>query len=191
MLQEFAQSVEDTAKEAVNEIHTALPGKIVAFDTGTGMATVQSIGKFKTSDGKSLDYPAISKVPVVFPHSHVGNCGIVFPVLPGDSCLLVISEVELDEWRTGATAEGALKFDLTNAICIPGMLHNANKAHLGAYNSSGILLYSGGTKVAITGSGVAITGTLTVSGDVIGAGTSLKGHKHTSGEAGSSTSGPN
>ena len=127
MLQELTQAIEETVKSMINEIHTALPGKIVSFDREKGLATIKPIGKFITSSQKVLEYPELSEVPFVFPYSSQAEVGIFFPVQAGDTCMIVISEVELDEWRNGAESEGSLHFDLTNAIAIPSLLKSDDK----------------------------------------------------------------
>lgn len=121
MLQEFVQNVEDVARDAVNGIHTAMPGVITSFDPGNCTASVQPQGKYTAPNGEKLAYPCISAVPVVFPCGGPAGAGIAFPVKAGDSCIVVIAENELDEWRSGAEAEGSLRFDLSNAMAIPGL----------------------------------------------------------------------
>ena len=64
----------------------------------------------------------MTEVPLVFPFSQTAGIGIAFPVNSGDSCLVIFSEAELDEWRSSAEAEAPLRFDLTNAVAIPGLL---------------------------------------------------------------------
>ena len=127
MLQELTEQFEKTARAVVNEIHTALPGKIVSFDAEKGLAIVKPIGKYVTSNNKSLEYPEISEVPLVFLYSSQAEVGICFPVKTGDSCIIIISEVELDEWRNGAESEGSLRFDLTNAIAIPSLVQSNDR----------------------------------------------------------------
>ena len=206
MLQEFAQQVEETAREVVNEVHTALPGEIVSFNAASGMATVKPIGKFATPDGKKLDYPAISEVPVVFPFCQSAGVGLAYPVNPKDSCLIIVSEVELDEWRTGAESEGSLKFDLTNAVAIPGLLEGGGTliseaqkqqaAVLGAgdnrviVSDSGVTVDTGATVFKITDTGAELTGNLKVKGTITASETvkagsiDLKQHTHISSEPG-------
>ena len=82
MMQEFVKSVKDSAKKAIHEIHTAVPAEIVSYNADVGMAVVQPKAKFKQPTGESIEYPLISNVPVVFPHSK--NISIAFPVLAGD-----------------------------------------------------------------------------------------------------------
>ena len=127
MLQELTQAIEQTVQSMINEIHTALPGKIVSFDMEKGLATVKPIGKFITSNKKVLEYPELSEVPFVFPYSNQAEVGMFFPVKIGDTCLIIISEVELDEWRNGAESEGSLRFDLTNAIAIPSLVQSNDR----------------------------------------------------------------
>ena len=127
MLQELTQAIEQTVQSMINEIHTALPGKIVSFDMKKGLATVKPIGKFITSNKKELEYPELSEVPFVFPYSNQAEVGMFFPVKVGDTCLIIISEVELDEWRNGAESEGSLRFDLTNAIAIPSLVQSNDR----------------------------------------------------------------
>lgn len=122
MMQEFVQQIEETAKSVMNEIHTALPGKVVSVNPQKGTAQIKPCGKYVMRDGKKLEYPELTEVPLVFPFSQAARTGIVFPVNVGDSCLVILSEVELDEWRSGAQAEAPLRYDLTSAIAIPGLL---------------------------------------------------------------------
>ncbi len=157
MIQELSQQIEETARAVVDEIHTALPGTIVAFDSESGTATVKPNGKYMTADGKSLDYPQIMNVPVTFPFSQTVGVGIAFPVGKGDSCLIIISEVELDGWRTGAESEGSLRFDLTSAICVPGLLKSGKKIISKACQSSAVVLGSGNVEVLVSNIGVVIT----------------------------------
>ena len=212
MMQEFSQQVEETARAVVDEIHTALPGTIVAFNPGSGTATVKPSGKYITSDGKSLEYPQISEVPVAFPFCPTAGVGVAFPVTKGDSCIVIVSEVELDEWRTGAESEGSLRYDLTNAMCIPGLLDGGagliekacknNAVIVGAgdvevmVSDAGAVLTSGSTKMAISDAGVAVSGNLKVSGNISSTGTvkageiDLKQHVHKSTAPGEDTGKP-
>ena len=43
MMQEFVQSVSDSIQRGIRGIHTALPGKVLAFDSAKGLATVQPV----------------------------------------------------------------------------------------------------------------------------------------------------
>lgn len=149
MLQELTEEIEETASAVVNGIHTALPGEIVSFDASSGTAAVKPVGRFVTSDGHELDYPLITEVPVVFPFCQQINVGIAYPVKRGDSCLVVISEVELDAWRSGAESEGTLRFDLTNAVAVPGLLKGGNALAAKAVSQNAVIIGTPGAQVSV------------------------------------------
>lgn len=127
MLSEFVQQIEETAQETVDNIHTAIPGKVLSFDATKCLAKIKPIGKFLTPEDELMDYPVISDVPIMFFYSQKSETGMFFPIKEGDFGLLVISETELDEWRTGSVSEATLRFDLTSAVFIPGMLKKETK----------------------------------------------------------------
>lgn len=195
MLQELTSEIEQTAKAVVNEIHTALPGEIVSYNAGAGTATVKPIGKYVTSDEKELDYPTITDAPVCFPFCQNAGVGIFFPVKKGDSCIIIISEVELDAWRSGAESEGSLRFDLTSAMVIPGLLDGGSGVSERASKENAVIVTAGDTTLTVSGDGckvdtgltvlsvddggVKIKGNLTVTGDVKASVISLKDHIHT------------
>lgn len=169
MLQEVMQEIEETSRAVTDQIHTALPGKIISYELG--FASVKPYGKFLTSDGKELDYPVLTDVPVLFPFSGVANVGIFFPVKIGDDCLVIISEVELDAWRSEADSEASLRFDLTSAICIPGLMKKSNGLSKYASDNNAVVLVSGNTVLRVQDSKISLTGNLEVIGDITCSGT--------------------
>ena len=209
MYQELSQEIEKTARAVTDEIHTSLPGEIISFDATTGMAVVKPNGKYTTSDGKVLDYPMITEVPFVFPFCQQAGVGMAFPVNKGDSCIIIISEVELDEWRSGAQSEGSLRFDLTSAMAVPGLLWGGGDLIAKAVKENTVVLGASGVELAVSGNGVEVKvdsitfsisesgitagGDLKVKGNIISTGDikageiSLKQHIHKSAEAGEDT----
>lgn len=175
MMQDFAQGVHDIAKGVVNNIHTALPGKIVSYDPGRNLARIQPVGKFVTMDSKVLDYPLLTDVPLSFPYSQRAEVGVTFPVEPGDSCIIIVSEVELDQWRSGAESNVPLKFNLTSAMAVPSLiLGGATMAK--ACSRSAVVITSGSTEIVVNKSSVDITGDVNINGNV-----SIQGNQKTSG----------
>ena len=182
MLQEFVQQVEETARGVMGEIPPALPGTIMKYDAGSGTVTVKPVGEYATSRGQRLEYPIISNVPLVFPVCQSIGAGIAFPVERGDSCLIIVSEVELDEWKSGAKSEGSLRFDLTSAVVIPGLLDGGSELLKDAGSKKAVIvgngdnrvivsktmirLDTGGARLDVDESGVNIQGNLTVSGSL-------------------------
>ena len=73
-------------------LHCALPGNVVSFDAERQTAEIQPAVK-----AGSLAYPLLADVPVFMP--------VPFEVRPGDACLVVFSEVDIDKWlQTGQAA---------------------------------------------------------------------------------------
>lgn len=200
MLQELVAEIEKTASAVVRDIHTALPGKIVSFDPEKSVAVVQPKGKYRTEEGAALEYPVISDVPVLFPYSQASDVGVTFPVKPDDNCLVVVSEIELDEWRSGAESEAPLRFDLTSAIVVPGLMSLGNASIQKAVKENAVVVKAenveiavaggkvyvktGGVEMSVSGDGVSVMGNLNVSGNVIAGGdvqagrVSLRSHRH-------------
>jgi hypothetical protein len=165
MLQEFAQEIESTVRAEIENIHTSIPGKIVDFNVNSGTATVKPYGRFKFN-GEYKEIPAISEVPVMFPYSNSSGIGIAFPVLAGDDCMLLISEVELDEWRNGAKTIVPLKFDFTSAVAILGLCKIPSQSMQQATKDKAVIISSGPTTLSISEKGLVIKGNVEINGNI-------------------------
>ena len=170
----FVQAIKDTINDALTDVHTAMPATIKSFDAGTGLALVAPAGKFKTADGRSLDYPVITGVPVVFQYSPTAGTGILFPVKAGDNCLLVIAEQTPDAWLYEGESAAYLKHDLTNAIAIPGLYQKPPAKIAKACADNAVVVYAGETSVVVSKGGVAITGNVTITGNLTTSGGTVR-----------------
>lgn len=107
--------------------YTALPGKIVAFNPSTQLASVQvqiNQEHEKPSGETAVDFPTLVSVPVMFPGS--GQCRITFPVGAGDKCLVVVSTFALGNWlKSGSPTTDETnplnKNHLSSGFAIPGL----------------------------------------------------------------------
>ena len=129
--------------------------------------------KFKKPDGKTMDFPQVTGVPVVFPQGAGQGATIAFPVKPGDSCLLVVAEQSLDYWQYGQETSTDLAFDMTNAICIPGLFAQGNPVVADACAQNAVIVDVKGTRLTVKGGSVTISapevtveGNLTVTGSL-------------------------
>ena len=182
MLQEVVQEIENVTMDVLKGIHTAMPGVIASFDPGSGRATIKPNGKYMSSSGKRMAYPQLSDVPVAFPICQSAGVGIAYPVKAGDSCIIIVSEVELDEWRSGAESEGSLRFDLSSAMAVPGLLVGGSEMIQKACAQEAVVIVSGTAEVLVSGdqitasvgnmefkmseAEIAIRGDLKVDGDI-------------------------
>lgn len=154
-MQEFVQQIEDVVREASYDIHTALPGTIAEFDPETGMAAVKPEGTMTMKNGEQLTYPSIVRVPVVFPQANGQNTMIAYPVKPGDGCLIIICENDLKPWMShGKETDSNMKFDLTNAVCIPGLFGEAGEALIKAIEEDAIILKNEEMELALKKDGM-------------------------------------
>ena len=72
-------------QEIFHSLHCALPGNIISFDPDTQTASIQPAVKLG-----SLPYPVLTDVPVFMP--------VPFEINPGDACLVIFSDVDIDNW---------------------------------------------------------------------------------------------
>lgn len=195
MMQEFVDRINQTVQKNIDGIHTALPGEITAYDPETGLATVQPKAQFKKPNGEAMNFPPITGVPIVFPQSKAAT--IAWPVKAGDGCLLIFAEAALDYWMYGRETDTALKFDLSNAIAVPGLLAAGNAAMREACEEGAVVIESGSTSLMVSPDAVYIAGNLIVSGSVTAVGevkarsgkVSLAAHQHSL-DSGGTTSVP-
>ena len=181
MIQEYTQAIKDLTQETINDIHTAMPGRIVSFNPDKCEAAVLPLGKFRKPDGALIDFPVINEVPVFFPQGMGQTASIVYPVKSGDECWLMFGEQALDQWRAGrlpAPLPGTetrteLRFDLTNAICIVGLFARANPLVKEAIAKNAVIINRNGTQIMLLPNNAVdvignttIHGTLTVTDDV-------------------------
>ena len=82
-------------QEIFRSLHCALPGKVISFDEGTQTAEIQPAVK-----AGSLAYPPLKDVPVFMP--------VPFEVHPGDACLVVFADIDVDAWLASGEPEEPL-----------------------------------------------------------------------------------
>jgi hypothetical protein len=151
MLQEFSQEVKNTVTELMQGIHTAIPGKIVTYDPAKCEADINPYGKLKKPNGEFLSYPRMNHVPVLFPQSCAQDFAIVYPVNPGDECLVIILEQTADVWRNaGASSDNDLRFDLTNAVAIVGLYSKPQPLAQEAQGGDKLIIQKNGHRLHIS-----------------------------------------
>lgn len=181
MLQEFVQQIRDEIDSRTADIHTAIPAKIISYDSSTSQVTVKPYGVYM-SGSKSLDYPMISGVPIVTPMSVGKSCGIAIPIAVDDDCLLVFSEQDISCWLDGKDMDIDMTHALSNAVAICGLSSKQNPAANDATKESFVRLYNSGTtvdikrdcvvisqgdsQICVSGGKITIEGAVSVSGNL-------------------------
>jgi hypothetical protein len=109
------------------QIHTAMPGQIVSFDPKTMTATVQPALQFvlrQPEDGTQTPttIKPVQDVPVHFPGG--GGHLMTFPIKPGDDCLLIFAERQIDNWFESGGVRRINDWrmhDISDAIALVGV----------------------------------------------------------------------
>lgn len=166
MIQEVVQQVEHAIRDVINsDVHTAMPGVIIAISPEEATCDVQPVGSYYCS-GFEMEYPLISGVPLVIT-SHSDGIGFCFPVKEGDSCLLVFSEQSMSAWSTETSeAQKDERFELQNCMAIPGLTKVPIEAQAMANEEDCAVMFAGDTKIIVTEDGVKIEGDVEIEGDV-------------------------
>lgn len=80
---------------ASQSIHCAMPGIIKSFDISTQTASITPAVR-RVSGNRATPYPDLVDVPVFFPGG--SESGLLYRVNPGDECLVIFSDVAIDNW---------------------------------------------------------------------------------------------
>lgn len=87
----------------LQDLHTAMPGVVEAYDPGTQRATVRPTVRHAVlqPDGSTAyeDLPPLPEVPVLFPRA--AGWFVALPVAAGDTVLLVFNEAATGAWEAG------------------------------------------------------------------------------------------
>ena len=98
----------------IENLHVALPGEVVSYDSGTRTAKIQLVLR----GWKSMENPPLLvDVPVFF----MGN--LVYPIEKGDECLVVFADSCIDSWfMSGGVSMpvSARKHDLSDGFAFVG-----------------------------------------------------------------------
>lgn len=102
-------------------LHKAMPARVERYDAETRQADVTLL-RYHQVDGGQLELvpqPITALVPVATIGLRDCPMSVSSPVRPGDTVLLVFSELELDTWL--ARGEEAFGTPLPSALAIPGL----------------------------------------------------------------------
>lgn len=164
----------DIFRDSVNamlcNVHTSLPGIVVSYDATNNKATIQPALNKNFTSGE-VPMPILESVPIMFPNN------IVFPVNEGDYVLLIFIERSIDLWLSvggQVTPTDPRKFDLSDAIAIPGLMpftqtypNNNNTDYIISFGGSTITIKPNGDIQIKTASKVAIGNPLVELLDVV------------------------
>ncbi len=133
-----SQIDQNNAADIMFRIKCAIPAIIQSYDSGTNTVEAQPAirERLVEEDGsiRYLSLPLLINVPVAFPSS--GSASITFPIKKGDECLIIFSDLAIDNFWTSGSVQNPVevrRHDLSDGIAIPCSL-SVTKAK-GAGNS--------------------------------------------------------
>lgn len=172
---------------AMLRINTAIPGKIVAFDSATGTASVMPAVATRTYIDDVEEFvqpPVIVNAPVILPSVAVGGFAMTLPISAGDPCFIVFAQRAIDNWfdrgdvQPPEDAISSRHHSLTDAFVL--MAPRPASQPITNWQMDGLEIRNADRSCAlkITDSGIEIRGNVTVTGDVVANGISLDNHTH-------------
>jgi hypothetical protein len=146
----IVDSIDSLIDSRLRGLHVAIPGRVESYDESTQSADVQPLiqrGYEDESGNRAIeDLPVVPGVPVVFPGA--GSFSITFPVVKGDTVLLIFSQASIDKWLGQGGKVDPLEdhhHDLSDGIAIPGL--RSFNAATGQVHSSAMVL--GASKIKL------------------------------------------
>ena len=157
------QAIDVFLDRRLEEVHTALPGRVESFDatkqTVDVTPAVQALAL--NEDGTRAPYtlPVLADVPLIFPGG--GGYRETFPIAAGDTVLLVFAESSLDSWQ----AQGGIvdpqdrrRHHIADVVAIPG-LHPNPKPWTGVATDAATWGRDGGPQVVARAAGLELGAT--------------------------------
>jgi hypothetical protein len=204
---DLLESLDTIVQSRLNEVHVALPAKIVTYkpaqEAGAPhLADVQPtlIRVFVDDDDQEVpvEYPVIPDVPVAFPRG--GGGFLTFPLKAGDLVLLVFAQRSLDAWlqtdgKTPTDPGDARRHHVTDAVAYPGLLTatnfipnvNTTDVVLGLEDGSIAIHLQPSGKVAVNGGNKALAKAAETEARLAALETFASLHTHSNGNFGSPT----
>lgn len=119
-----SQIDQNNSADIMFRIRCAIPAIIQSYDSGTNTVEAQPAirERLVLEDGsiQYLNLPLLINVPVAFPSS--GSASITFPIGKGDECLIIFSDLAIDNFWTSGSVQNPIevrRHDLSDGIAIP------------------------------------------------------------------------
>lgn len=138
--------------EVFRDLNAHLLGTIVSFTYATtgATATVQPIGRRDLPNGGTVGFPLLTDCPVFMPRG--GPFGLNFPVKPGDTCLVLFHDCDIDLWFAKQDT-GVPNTDRSHSLSDGLVLVGFNNQPQGRTGLNTTFLYGPGCYVALNEDG--------------------------------------
>lgn len=113
--------------------HVAIPAVVQSYDAASQTVEVQpTIRERMVGQDNAItyvQYPLLINVPVVFPQA--GDFQLTFPIKQGDECLVVFSDLSIDNWWMKGNVQNPVeqrRHDLSDGMAIFGLVNQEKLA---------------------------------------------------------------
>lgn len=146
MISTLTDLVKRTVRKAMEETRVAMPARVLSYDAGSRLARIQILQPELTSDGKTVDQPVITDVPVFMPIG--GGAAVTFPVGAGDEGVVWFADQDIGAWSADGnrSPDSARRHSLTDAMFMPAQGR-------GAADADNMVISFGGATIILTPSG--------------------------------------
>lgn len=128
----LAEVLEAHRESVLRDLRVAMPAEVTAYRASEQMVDVRPLiaDWFTEDDGtvSQVRAPMVVNVPVAFPRG--GGFGVLLPIQPGDTVLLVVSDRSIDGWLAQGgpqTPVDLRRHNISDAIAIPGVYDAKHK----------------------------------------------------------------
>lgn len=181
-----SNEVKDVIKEWIRKgnenVHVSMIGKIETYNPQTNRASITPVGSFTAPDWQEIPYPTIHNVPLQFPCGNGGKSGCTFPVKSGDTCIIIFSDHQIENFLSGEKSDDMRNHSLNDAYAIPTLFSasvptlKSNPDDVCLFNNGSLAVLNEGTfKITLADGTTATFG----GGDLVVNGISLTKHLHT------------
>lgn len=172
-----SNEAKDTIKEWIRKsgenIHVSMIGKIENYNPQTNRASITPVGTMTCPDWQEIPYPTIHNVPIQYPCGNGGKSGCTFPVKPGDTCIIIFADHQIDNFLSGEKSDDMRNHSMNDAYAIPTLFSDSiptlksnpndvcmfNSGSLVVLNSSSMTInLADGTSVSIGGGDLVVNG---------------------------------
>ena len=116
---EVKDVIKDWIKKGAEDVHVSMIGKINSYDPASNRASITPVGSLTAPDWQEIPYPTIHNVPLQFPCGNGGKSGCTFPVKPGDTCIIIFADHQIENFLSGANSDDMRNHSLNDAYAIP------------------------------------------------------------------------
>ena len=116
---ESKDAIKEWIRKSGENIHVSMIGKIETYNPATNRASITPVGSLTAPNWQEIPYPTIHNVPLQYPCGNGGKSGVTFPVRPGDTCIIIFADHQIENFLSGEQSDDMRNHSLNDAYAIP------------------------------------------------------------------------